>query len=263
MTRGAGSGRLSQNRTPPATTNAAAGLAHFDHARRFGAAASGKDGDDAWSAKPRSAADWNLRSRSFSRHRRTIRPSAGGTEAGNSGGSSFRMAFILRGDLDGFTRGQRSTFDETVERLARNQFGCDPVGAVVAADVVNGDDVGVIEGAGRARFALETGDAIRVARHARWQHLDGHVSLQARIASPPDLAHAPAAKEFHNLEVAQLRPCTQSFDRRDRRAFQKRIGLLIEPRRCVPVVVIDGKERFRGRVDERLLRRLLAAGREP
>ena len=32
---------------------------------------------------------------------------------------------------------------------------------------------------------------------------------------------------------------------------------------CVPVVVIDGKERFRGRVDERLLRRLLAGGRSP
>jgi glutaredoxin len=29
---------------------------------------------------------------------------------------------------------------------------------------------------------------------------------------------------------------------------------------CVPVVVIDGKERFRGHVDERLLRRLLARG---
>ncbi len=29
---------------------------------------------------------------------------------------------------------------------------------------------------------------------------------------------------------------------------------------CVPVVVIDGKERFRGRIDERLLRRLLTAG---
>jgi len=26
---------------------------------------------------------------------------------------------------------------------------------------------------------------------------------------------------------------------------------------CVPVVVLDGKERFRGRLDERLLRRLL------
>ncbi len=32
---------------------------------------------------------------------------------------------------------------------------------------------------------------------------------------------------------------------------------------CVPVVVIDGKERFRGRVDERLLRRLLTGGRAP
>lgn len=28
---------------------------------------------------------------------------------------------------------------------------------------------------------------------------------------------------------------------------------------CVPVVWIDGRERFRGRVDERLLKRLLAA----
>jgi hypothetical protein len=29
---------------------------------------------------------------------------------------------------------------------------------------------------------------------------------------------------------------------------------------CVPVIVIDGKERFRGRIDERLLRRLLQGG---
>jgi glutaredoxin len=27
---------------------------------------------------------------------------------------------------------------------------------------------------------------------------------------------------------------------------------------CVPVVTIDGKERFRGRIEERLLRRMLA-----
>ena len=30
---------------------------------------------------------------------------------------------------------------------------------------------------------------------------------------------------------------------------------------CVPVVWIDGKERVRGRIDERLLQRLLRAGR--
>ena len=32
---------------------------------------------------------------------------------------------------------------------------------------------------------------------------------------------------------------------------------------CVPVVVIDGKERFRGRIDELLLRRLLAQSNPP
>ncbi len=32
---------------------------------------------------------------------------------------------------------------------------------------------------------------------------------------------------------------------------------------CVPVVVIDGRERFRGRIDEVLLRRLLRARSHP
>jgi len=32
---------------------------------------------------------------------------------------------------------------------------------------------------------------------------------------------------------------------------------------CVPVVVIDGKERFRGRVDELLLRRVIAKRNAP
>jgi glutaredoxin len=35
-------------------------------------------------------------------------------------------------------------------------------------------------------------------------------------------------------------------------------GLRARYDQCVPVVMIDGKERFRGRVDELLLRRLLA-----
>jgi hypothetical protein len=36
-------------------------------------------------------------------------------------------------------------------------------------------------------------------------------------------------------------------------------GLLQQYNECVPVVVIDGRVRFRGRVDERLLKRLLVA----
>jgi glutaredoxin len=36
--------------------------------------------------------------------------------------------------------------------------------------------------------------------------------------------------------------------------------LLARYNECVPVVEIDGRVRFRGRIDERLLRRLLSAG---
>jgi glutaredoxin len=59
----------------------------------------------------------------------------------------------------------------------------------------------------------------------------------------------------------------------DAKAILERYGLTVEPididadpqlqakyNECVPVVVIDGRERFRGRVNEVLLRRLLAAG---
>ena len=88
----------------------------------------------------------------------------------------------------------------------------------------------MVESAGGAGFALEAGDAVGVARQGNGQHLDGHVAFQARVAGAPDFAHAAAAKQFHDLEVTQLRACAQGFDRRQRSAFQKRIGLLIQQR---------------------------------
>ena len=136
----------------------------------------------------------------------------------------------LHGNLDGLRRGKRSCLDHAPQGFPADQFGSDPVSGAVAADVVDGDDVVVIQGAGRARFPLETGDAVRIARQTRRQHLDGHIALQPRIARAPDFAHAAASEQFHNLEVAQ--PCagTERADRRHRRAFQKGIGLLIEQR---------------------------------
>ena len=134
----------------------------------------------------------------------------------------------LRGDLDGLRRGNRASLDHAPQGVSADQFRSDPVSAVVAANVVDSDDVGVIERTGV--FALETGNAVRVARQAGGQHLDGHVALQARIAGEPYLAHASPAQQFHNPEVAQMRARAQRFDRRHRRAFQEGIGLLIEQR---------------------------------
>ena len=73
----------------------------------------------------------------------------------------------LRGDVDRLRRGNgpRSIMRRSVSPL--DQFGGNPVRAIVAADLVDGDDVGVIECASRAGFALETGDTVRVAGKPR------------------------------------------------------------------------------------------------
>jgi hypothetical protein len=136
----------------------------------------------------------------------------------------------LRGDIDRLRRGHRAGLDHAPQSVAADQFGSDPVCAVIAADVVNGDDVGVIERAGRAGFALETGDAVRVARQGGGQYLDGHLALQPRIAGAPDLAHPAPAQQLHNLEVAQLGARAEPFDRRNRSAFQERVGLRVQQR---------------------------------
>lgn len=61
------------------------------------------------------------------------------------------------------------------------------------ADVVDGDDVGMVEGGGGARLLLETGLAIRI-HHARRHHLDGDVAPKARIMRAVHFAHAARAK---------------------------------------------------------------------
>jgi glutaredoxin len=61
----------------------------------------------------------------------------------------------------------------------------------------------------------------------------------------------PLCDEAHNVLVQSgLAPRVVNIDLDP--VLQARYGM------CVPVVVIDGRERFRGRVDQRLLRRLLA-----
>jgi glutaredoxin len=51
------------------------------------------------------------------------------------------------------------------------------------------------------------------------------------------------------VEEAGLRPMVVDIDQDEE--LRRRYG------ECIPVVVIDGVERFRGRVDRRLLRRIL------
>ena len=64
----------------------------------------------------------------------------------------------------------------------------------LAADIVQGADVGVIQRRHRACFALEAFPGLRVAGDVRRQHLQGHGAGQPCIARPVDLAHPSGAQ---------------------------------------------------------------------
>src|SRR5262245_40626247 len=55
-------------------------------------------------------------------------------------------------------------------------------------------DIRVIERSQHPRFALETGQAVRVAGEGGRKHLDGHLAPQLRVRRPPNLAHAAFAQ---------------------------------------------------------------------
>ena len=105
----------------------------------------------------------------------------------------------LAGVVDGLAMRQRRCADARAQRLALEQLRDDVRRALVAADVVDGEDVGVIERAGGARLLLEAAQAVGVGRERRGQHLDGDVAAEARVARAIDLAHAAGADRSDDL----------------------------------------------------------------
>jgi hypothetical protein len=88
---------------------------------------------------------------------------------------------------------QRLTFEQLRDDVRRMVVG--------RADVVNREDVGMIEHAGRAGFLLETAQAIGVCRKPNGQDLDGNVAPESRIARFVDFAHAEGGLDFVRTET--------------------------------------------------------------
>src|ERR1022692_2351761 len=79
------------------------------------------------------------------------------------------------GDCDG------ATAEDPVQRFSAHVFHYDEVGAVDFVDVVDDDDVGMVQGGGRARLLKKTKAALAVAVLSRRQNLNGDGALQAHI----------------------------------------------------------------------------------
>lgn len=56
------------------------------------------------------------------------------------------------------------------------------------------------------RFALETGEPIRISRERARQQLDGDIATQPRIAGPIDLTHSAGAEPLLQLVRADPTP---------------------------------------------------------
>ena len=126
----------------------------------------------------------------------------------------------LPGDIHGFAKPSRSASDDLAQRPAVQQLH-DGVGhAVVAPDVVDGEDVRMRQRRHGVRLALEAGAAGGVAGDIRGEHLDRHLAPQpgvaravhlahaARTERPDDLVHSEPATggERHSARVQARRP---------------------------------------------------------
>ncbi len=72
------------------------------------------------------------------------------------------------------------------------------------ADVVDGQNIGMVQRGGGARFLLEASEALGIGGHRGRKDLDRYVAPEPRIARAIDLAHPARAKWRQNFIGAEV-----------------------------------------------------------
>ena len=83
-------------------------------------------------------------------------------------------------------------------------FHDNEVHAVLAGDIVDGDDVGMVQGRGGLGFLDESPLALRIGHQFWRKHLDGNEAIQMRVARLVDDPHPAFAETRENLVVPNL-----------------------------------------------------------
>jgi hypothetical protein len=92
------------------------------------------------------------------------------------------IALDMHGEAQNFGHGHPMARNQLVERPALDVLHDEEIGASFVPDIVNGDDVGMIEGRRRARLLDEAGGAIPVGQLIGAQQLDGDFTAEPRVA---------------------------------------------------------------------------------
>jgi hypothetical protein len=109
----------------------------------------------------------------------------------------------LRSDLERLGQGERPLLQRLGERLAAQVLHHEERLALLLPDVVQRADGGVLEGGDGARLPLEAGAQRGIESELRRQDLQRDRALEAGVAGPVDLAHAPGPDQVENLVRAE------------------------------------------------------------
>ena len=122
---------------------------------------------------------------------------AGGVRAGEALGQ-------LAGDVEHLPGRERVLgADEVAQRRPVHELHDGEGQPRRLADLVDRDDVGVVEGGGRARLLGESAEAVRDRGEGLGQELDGDVAAEVEVPRAVDLAHAPRAQLVEELVPAE------------------------------------------------------------
>ena len=83
-----------------------------------------------------------------------------------------------------------------IQRAPGDQFGHEVEGAVIVAEVVDAEDVGVAQARGDPRLLAEALHEGRVARQARVDQLDRHEAIERGLIGAAHRRHPPAPQAF-------------------------------------------------------------------
>src|SRR5262245_6241314 len=110
----------------------------------------------------------------------------------------------LAGDLNRFANGEPAACHAQPQRFPVEELG-DEKGRRADAHIENGHDVRMRQRGHRPRLLLEAMQSRRV-RGLR-KHLDGHVTIETRVAGPVDLAHTSGPDQRVDLIRTEARAC--------------------------------------------------------
>ena len=99
----------------------------------------------------------------------------------------------LAREIEELARGQGPLRDQLAQGLAFHELHRHPGHGLRYADVVDGDDVGIVERGRGFGFALEPRQVRGVGSELRREHLDRHAPIEPRVARRVDFPHSACA----------------------------------------------------------------------